>query len=171
MRNMSIVALLVVAVAGSANAQASIDPGMTKEQVIAKLGKPASEHSSGTTTYLYYANGQEKTVGMSDMVAIENGKVVDAVFRSASRKYSGTSSSPKPISAEAAIVKGGGKVPAKPLNTPAATKKAPEAKKAAPPAKKLAEPAKKTDTKKIEAPVKKTADTAKKTAPAPAKKP
>ncbi len=152
MRRIALVVALLVAVASSASAQASIDPGMTKDQVIARLGKPASEHSSGTKTYLYYTNGQEKTVGMSDMVAIEDGKVVDAVFRSNSRKYSGTSSSPKPVSAEAAIVKGGGKPSSKPMKMAAAAKKAPEPKKAAPPAKK-------------------SADTAKKAAPAPAKKP
>ena len=171
MRNISFLALMVVAFAGHASAQSSIDPGMTKEQVIARLGKPASEHSSGTKTYLYYANGQEKTVGMSDMVAIEDGKVVDAVFRSSSRRYTGASSSPKPISAEAAIVKGGGKHSPKPMKMPEAAKKAPEATKAAPPTKKRAEPMKKTDAKKIEAPAKKSADSAKKTAPAPAKKP
>lgn len=179
MRRIAFVASLLVAVAGTASAQASIDPGMTRDQVVAKLGKPASEHSSGTKTYLYYANGQEKTVGMSDMVAIEDGKVVDAVFRSSSRKYTGTSSSPKPISAEAAIVKGGGKPLAKPMKLPPAPPKAaakapakvatPPAK-AVPPAKKLAEPAKKVDTKKIE-PLKKSPDTTKKSAPAPAKKP
>jgi hypothetical protein len=163
MRRIAFVASLLVAVASSANAQASIDPGMTKDQVIAKLGKPASEHSSGTKTFLYYANGQEKTVGMSDMVAIEDGKVVDAVFRSSNRKYTGTSSSPKPISAEAAIVKGGGKPSTKPMKLP------PTPAKAVPPAKKLAEPAKTVDSKKI-APVK-SADSAKKSAPAPAKKP
>jgi len=163
MRRIAFVASLLVAVASSANAQASIDHGMTKDQVIAKLGKPASEHSSGTKTFLYYANGQEKTVGMSDMVAIEDGKVVDAVFRSSSRKYTGMSSSPKPISAEAAIVKGGGKPSTKPMKLP------PTPAKAVPPAKKLAEPAKTVDSKKI-APVK-AADTAKKSAPAPAKKP
>lgn len=195
MRRIALVASLLVAVARSASAQASIDPGMTRDQVVAKLGKPASEHTSGTKTYLYYTNGQEKTVGMSDMVAIEDGKVVDAVFRSSSRRYTGTSSSPKPISAEAAIVKGGGKPSPKPMKLPPApTKaapkaapkapvKAPEVKKAAPPAKvvtppakavpptkKLAEPTKKIETKKIE-PAKKITDTTKKSTSAPAKKP
>jgi outer membrane protein assembly factor BamE (lipoprotein component of BamABCDE complex) len=195
MRRIAFVASLLVAVAGTAGtasaqaspgarAPASIDPGMTRDQVVAKLGKPASEHSSGTKTYLYYANGREKSVGMSDMVAIEDGKVVDAVFRSGNRKYTGTSSSPRPISAEAAIVKGGGKPSAKPMKMPPPpTKQAPEVKKSAPPAKvapagkavpptkKLAEPAKTIDAKKIQAPVKKSADSAKKSAPAPAKKP
>lgn len=128
MRNLTLAAVLFVAVAGSAGAQASIDPGMTKEQVIAKLGKPASEHSKGSTTYLYYKNGQEKKMGMSDMVALENGKVVDAVFRSSQRKYTGKSSSPAPVSATTAIAKG--KSGGKPLDI----KKAPDTSKKSAPA-------------------------------------
>jgi hypothetical protein len=49
-------------------------------------------------TYLLYKNGCEKTCGMSDLVVLDSGKVVDAVFRSPARRYSGTSSSPKMIS-------------------------------------------------------------------------
>jgi outer membrane protein assembly factor BamE (lipoprotein component of BamABCDE complex) len=137
MRTFTLAAVLLVALAGSAAAQATIDPGMTKQQVIAKLGQPASEHSKGTSTYLYYRNGQEKKMGMSDMVAIENDKVVDAVFRSSQRKYTGKSSSPAPVSAEAAIAKGnGGKAPGKltvppPKKAAAPATKAPETKKAA----------------------------------------
>jgi len=156
MRNFTRLALLMVAVAGSASAQASIDRGMTRDQVVARLGKPTSEHSSGSATFLYYKNGQEKKMGMSDMVALDSGKVVDAVFRSSARRYTGRSSSPAPVSAEAAIAKGnGGKAPVR---------------KAAPPAKRLPEPKKSIDTKKIQAPTK-VPDTTKKAAPAPAKKP
>jgi outer membrane protein assembly factor BamE (lipoprotein component of BamABCDE complex) len=156
MRNFTRLALLMVAVAGSASAQASIDPGMTRDQVVARLGKPASEHSSGSATFLYYRNGQEKKMGMSDMVALDSGKVVDAVFRSSARRYTGKSSSPAPVSAEAAIAKGnGGKAPVR---------------KAAPPARRLPEPRKSIDTKKIQAPTK-VPDTTKKAAPAPTKKP
>ena len=122
MRRIPLVALVLIAATSGASAQgsqASIDPGMTKDQVIARLGKPASEHSSGFSTFLYYTNGQEKRVGMSDLVAIENGKVVDAVFRSSARKYTGKSSSAAPVSAEAAIAKGnGGKVPVKKATAP-----------------------------------------------------
>ncbi len=187
MRRMSAVALLLVVIAASAHAQAAIDPGMTKDQVISKLGKPASEHSSGNLTYLYYANGQERKMGMSDMVALEDGKVVDAVFRSSARKYSGKSSSPAPVSAEAAIVKGGGKPSSKPMKMPAPPAKAPvktaakapakaapappaKAAKSAPPTMKKPEPLVKPDAKKL-APVTKSADTTKKVPPAPAKKP
>lgn len=184
MRKISWIALLVVAVAGSARAQgASIDPGMSREQVIAHLGKPISEHSSGARTYLYYSNGDEKKYGMHDMVALENGKVVDAVFRSSTRKFSGKSSSPAPVPVEAAIAKGhGGHVPMKPAPeerkqpAPPMKKEAPPTKKEASPATKIApptqrthEPLKGTDTRKITPPSK--TDSAKKGTPAPTKKP
>jgi hypothetical protein len=107
MRRLALFATLMMA-AGSARAQSTIDPGMSKAEVIAKLGKPSSEHSDGSSTYLYFRNGEERKYGMSDLVALENGKVVDAIFRSPSRKYSGKSSSPAPVSADAAIAKGGG---------------------------------------------------------------
>ncbi|MGH7656099.1 MAG: outer membrane protein assembly factor BamE domain-containing protein [Gemmatimonadaceae bacterium] len=157
MRKIPLVALLLVAIAASARAQAaSIDPGMSREQVIARLGQPVSEHSSGTRTYLYYRNGDEKKYGMHDLVALENGKVVDAVFRSSARTFSGKSSSPEPVSAEAAIAKGhGGHIPAA---------------KILPPTQRTHEPLKGTDTKKI-APATKTPDSAKKGKPAPTKKP
>ena len=42
-------------------------------------------------------NGCEKKCGMNDLVVLDSGKVVDAVFRSSDRKYTGTSSSPHMI--------------------------------------------------------------------------
>jgi hypothetical protein len=97
-------ALTVLFLAGSAtlNAQAVIDPGMSKAQVIAKLGPPSTQKSSGTSTFLYYRNGREKAVGMADLVMLDSDKVVDAVFRSAARSYSGKSSSPWAIPVEVA---------------------------------------------------------------------
>jgi outer membrane protein assembly factor BamE (lipoprotein component of BamABCDE complex) len=86
----------------SAPATIAVDPGMSKAQVIAKLGKPASERTRGEFTYLFYSNGMEKQVGMSDIVTLQNDKVVDAVFRSPRRTYSGTSSSPRAIPAKEA---------------------------------------------------------------------
>jgi outer membrane protein assembly factor BamE (lipoprotein component of BamABCDE complex) len=85
------------AAAPRAAAIATIDPGMSKADVVAKLGKPASERTRGEFTYVFYANGMEKTVGTSDFVTLQNDKVIDAVFRSSRRAYSGTSSSPKAI--------------------------------------------------------------------------
>ena len=80
----------------------TIDAGMTRAEVIAKLGPPLSIRSFESHTYLLYKNGCEKKCGMNDLVVLDSNKVVDAVFRAANRKYSGTSSSPTMISADAA---------------------------------------------------------------------
>jgi hypothetical protein len=81
---------------------ATIDPGMTRDQVVAVLGQPLSTRSLRSFTYLLYKNGCEKTCGMNDLVVLDSGQVVDAVFRSPVRRYTGTSSSPAMISAAAA---------------------------------------------------------------------
>ena len=87
--------LIVLAATGVQRAAAqSIDPGMTKAQVIERLGYPAAERSSGAFTYLFYQNGRESAVGMSDLITLQNNAVVDAIFRSSERQYTGRSSSP-----------------------------------------------------------------------------
>ena len=116
-------ALLIGGAAASLGAQSAvtIDSGMTREQVVAKLGEPMSVRSYEGHTYLYYKNGCEKTCGMSDLVVLDSNKVVDAVFRAASRRYSGTSSSPRMISmAEAKRASGSGVPLAIPAGEPAA---------------------------------------------------
>jgi hypothetical protein len=75
----------------------TIDPGMSKAQVVEHLGAPVSERSDGAYTFLYYRNGCEKRCGMHDVVVLENDGVVDAIFRSASRRYTGQSSSPAEV--------------------------------------------------------------------------
>jgi hypothetical protein len=72
----------------------SIDPGMSRTEVIDRLGRPLNERMAGGYTYLFYRNGCERSCGMNDLVILENGKVVDAIFRSAERSYTGTSTSP-----------------------------------------------------------------------------
>lgn len=102
---MSVLLCLVAApLAASLAAQtvATIDPGMTREQVVAKLGEPLSVRAYQGFTYLLYKNGCEKTCGMNDLVTLDSGKVIDAVFRSSARRYTGTSSSPHMIPAAAA---------------------------------------------------------------------
>jgi outer membrane protein assembly factor BamE (lipoprotein component of BamABCDE complex) len=93
------ISLLIVLVASGVQGAAaqSIDPGMTKAQVIERLGYPAAERSSGAFTYLFYQNGRERTVGMSDLVTLQNNAVVDAIFRSSERQYTGRSSSPEGV--------------------------------------------------------------------------
>ena len=90
--------LIAIAAAGVQGVAAqSIDPGMTKGQVIERLGAPAAERTSGAYTYLFYQNGREYSVGMSDLVILQNNAVVDAIFRSTARQYSGRSSSPEGV--------------------------------------------------------------------------
>jgi hypothetical protein len=120
----------------------TIDPGMTRAQVVAKLGEPLSAHSYDGHTYLLYKNGCEKKCGMNDLVVLDSGKVVDAVFRSSARHYSGTSSSPKMILA--ADAKRGAGAPMKVPDAPAAKPDAP-AKKPDAPAKKPDAPPKNPD--------------------------
>jgi hypothetical protein len=144
-------ALLMGGAAASLGAQSAvtIDSGMTREQVVAKLGEPMSVRSYEGHTYLYYKNGCEKTCGMSDLIVLDSGKVVDAVFRAPSRHYSGTSSSPRMISMAEAKRASGSEVPlalpagepsvkdsTKPADTAAAKPAKSDEKKAAPAPKK-----------------------------------
>jgi hypothetical protein len=95
--------ILVLAAAAGAQAQGaagSIDPGMSKEQVVERLGAPLVQRSSGSFTYLFYANGCERECGMNDLVILENDAVVDALFRSPVREYTGSSSSPRGVKPE-----------------------------------------------------------------------
>jgi len=101
--------------------QVTIDPGMTREQVVQKLGQPLSSRNYGSFTYLLYRNGCEATCGMNDLVILDSNKVVDAIFRAPARRYTGNSSSPKMIKAEEAkrpgdkpATKAAEKPPAKP---------------------------------------------------------
>jgi hypothetical protein len=98
---------------------ATIDPGMSRDQVVAKLGEPLSARSSDGHMYLFYRNGCEKKCGMNDLVVLDSGKVVDAVFRSPSRKFSGASSSPRMISAAEARKGAGAPSSSAPLKIPA----------------------------------------------------
>jgi hypothetical protein len=88
---LSLVATTVQAQTGDA----TIDPGMTKAQVIEKLGKPATVRNYQGSTYLMYSNKCGKSCGMQDIVILDHDVVVDAVFRSPNRHYTGTSSSPE----------------------------------------------------------------------------
>jgi hypothetical protein len=180
--------VLAVAVAASDPGQgpATIDPGMSRTQVVAKLGEPMSTRNYEGHTYLLYKNGCERSCGMSDLVVLDSDKVVDAIFRSRGRKYSGTSSSPRMIAAADAR-RGPEKVappmkiakPAKPEPAAAPAPKAPPTKpvEQAAPAQPKAAPQKAAIPEVIRpAPAKKPddakkPDTSKKAAPPPPKKP
>ncbi len=113
MRSLVVPFLLLAAVAPAAGAQvtpATVDPGMTKAQVVERLGAPAAERSRGNYTYLFYENGCERECGMTDLVTLESDTVVDAIFRAPHRTYAGISSSPvatTPSGARASLSGGG----------------------------------------------------------------
>lgn len=79
----------------------TVDPGMSRADVVRLLGKPTGERSSGNHTYLFYRNGCERSCGMQDLVVLDDGKVTDAIFRAAGRRFSGTSSSPAQVPPDA----------------------------------------------------------------------
>ena len=115
--------------AAAKQAPSTIDSGMTRAQVVAKLGEPLSARSYEGHEYLLYKNGCEKKCGMNDLVVLDSGKVIDAVFRSSARHYSGTSSSPKMILAADAKHGAGApvKVPDAPATKPDVPAKKPDA--------------------------------------------
>ncbi|MBI3791317.1 MAG: hypothetical protein HY275_10630 [Gemmatimonadetes bacterium] len=84
---------LLAALPAAARAQ-SIDPGFSRAQVEARLGKPAAERTVGDFSYLFYNNGCEIACGQHDIVVLKDGKVSDAIFRGTKRSYTGQSSSP-----------------------------------------------------------------------------
>ena len=80
----------------------TVAPGMSRAKVVAALGAPTTERTVGEFRYLFYSNACGKRCGMNDLVVLRNDSVVDAIFRSNARRYTGTSSSPAPISAKEA---------------------------------------------------------------------
>jgi hypothetical protein len=93
-------ALIAYAAVLPAQAAGTVSPGMTRAKVVAAIGAPTTERTVGEFRYLFYANACGKQCGMNDLVVLRNDSVVDAIFRSSTRRYSGTSSSPAPISAK-----------------------------------------------------------------------
>jgi hypothetical protein len=102
-----ILALIVPAVLGAQSRTNSVSPGMSRAKVVAALGAPSTERTVGEYKYLFYANACGKRCGMNDLVILRNDSVVDAIFRSSTRRYTGTSSSPMAISEKDAAEHGG----------------------------------------------------------------
>lgn len=99
---LAFVLLCFAATSARAQAAKSIDPGMSQAQVVERLGDPTLSRSAGDFTYLFYKNGCVKLCGMDDVVILHKDSVVDAMFRSPERAYTGKSSSPKAIPADVA---------------------------------------------------------------------
>lgn len=72
----------------------TVNPGMSRDDVIGVWGEPVTERSADGRTYLYYRNGCEASCGTFDVVFLEGNQVVDAIVRGQGHSYSGTSSSP-----------------------------------------------------------------------------
>ena len=100
MRLLTVALLSLSASLGAQGATKTIAPGMSRAKVIATLGVPATERSVAEFTYLFYENSCAKRCGMNDLVVLHADSVVDAIFRSPSRRYTGKSSSPAPISSQ-----------------------------------------------------------------------
>jgi hypothetical protein len=89
-----------------------VSPGMSRAKVVAALGEPATVRSVAEFTYLFYHNSCAKRCGMNDLVVLHGDSVVDAIFRSPGRRYTGTSSSPAPIAPQDAARAAGDAKPA-----------------------------------------------------------
>ena len=94
--------LCVTAAPSRAQAPKSIDPGMSEAKVVERIGQPDASRAAGDFKYLFYHNNCIKQCGMDDVVILQKDSVVDAMFRSAERTYTGKSSSPRSIPADVA---------------------------------------------------------------------
>ena len=72
----------------------TVNPGMTRDEVVAVWGEPVTERSAGEWTYLYFRNGCEVACGTYDVVLFRENQVEDAIVRGPGHVYSGESSSP-----------------------------------------------------------------------------
>jgi len=100
-----LIAITLLCLPAALTAQGSdhtISPGMTRAQVVAALGAPATLRTASEFTYMFYPNTCGRECGMNDLVILRNDSVTDAIFRSPNRHYTGTSSSPEQATPEAA---------------------------------------------------------------------
>ncbi len=81
----------------------TVNPGMTRDEVVALWGVPIAERVRGGDGYLYFRNGCERSCGTFDAVFLENGQVVDAIVRGTGHTYTGNSSSPMGRKPEATL--------------------------------------------------------------------
>jgi len=100
MRLLVTLSLLAHATVLAAQGAGTISPGMSRAKVVAALGAPTTERTVSEFRYLFYQNSCGRACGMNDLVILRNDSVVDAIFRSPARHYTGTSSSPAPVSAK-----------------------------------------------------------------------
>lgn len=122
MRHLIVAALIfaVPSLVGAQGARGTVSPGMSRARVVATLGAPATERIVGEFAYLFYVNECGRRCGMNDLVVLRHDSVVDAIFRSPARHYTGASSSPAPIPASEAAERGAASsTKPRPATTPA----------------------------------------------------
>jgi len=89
---LAVALLCAIAAPGRAQAPKSIDPGMSEAKVVERIGQPDASRAAGDFKYLFYHNDCIRQCGMDDVVILQKDSVVDAMFRSAERTYTGKSS-------------------------------------------------------------------------------
>ncbi len=95
---LSLVLMIAPAMLSAQSTPRTIAPNMSRAQVVAALGQPATTRIVGERAYLFYVNSCGRRCGMNDLVVLQRDSVVDAIFRAPQRRYSGTSSSPASLS-------------------------------------------------------------------------
>jgi hypothetical protein len=118
MRHLIVFALLASPALLSAQT-GTVSPGMSHAQVVAALGEPVTSRTKDEYTYLFYQNACGRECGMNDLVTLLRDSVVDAIFRSPDRHYTGTSSSPTEAT-PVRVAKRRGTPKATPVATPVA---------------------------------------------------
>jgi hypothetical protein len=101
-----LLAIALPAIVGAQSRTSAVSPGMSRARVVAAIGTPSTERTVGEFRYLFYANACGKKCGMNDLVILRRDSVVDAIFRSNTRHFTGTSSSPMAISEKDAAERG-----------------------------------------------------------------
>lgn len=96
-RLIAITLLCFPVIAACQDGSRTISPGMTRAQVTEALGQPSRVTSANDHSYLFYQNSCGRSCGMDDLVILQKDSVVDAIFRSPNRHYTGTSSSPAQV--------------------------------------------------------------------------
>lgn len=132
MRIRFVALLLAAPMALAAQASGTISPNMNRRQVTAALGEPATIRTVGEHTYMFYRNRCGKACGMNDLVVLRSDSVVNAIFRSPNRHYTGKSSSPEPLSGTAAKKRATEPAQKKPATAKPATQASPAPLKAPP---------------------------------------
>ena len=89
--------ILFAAPLGAQTVKGTVSPGMTRAQVVAALGEPATARTVSEESYMFYLNACGRKCGMNDLVVLHADTVVDAIFRAPNRHYTGKSSSPAAI--------------------------------------------------------------------------